>query len=276
MSAIGLSADTSGCFRRESAGSHAVRRFPIALVSEAVGAVLVRLRSESFDAVDPILVTDQEGDIVLMNEPAERLFNVPASAGEGPQRRVRANGANLTSFVSNVLTRTGEQRYRGEIQLSDPQTGRSLPVEAAAGTILSEQGELVWVVTILHDRTEAIEKAQGPLRKFMFRQVHDEDLALFVKLADMKRPDTRADVPTHVLIPAFLISELKTAFQIGFFVFIPFLIIDMVVASTLMSMGMIMLPPVMISLPFKILLFVLIDGWALTIESLVLGFGPAG
>ena len=105
-------------------------------------------------------MTDQEGDIVLMNEPAERLFNVPASAGEGPQRRVRANGANLTSFVSNVLTRTGEQRYRGEIQLSDPQTGRSLPVEAAAGTILSEQGELVWVVTILHDRTEAIEKAR--------------------------------------------------------------------------------------------------------------------
>jgi signal transduction histidine kinase len=109
---------------------------------------------------DPILVTDQEGDIVLMNEPAERLFNVPISAGEGPQRRVRANGANLTSFVSNVLTRTGEQRYRGEIQLSDPATGRSLPVEAVAGTILSEQGELVWVVTILHDLTEALEKAR--------------------------------------------------------------------------------------------------------------------
>jgi signal transduction histidine kinase len=110
--------------------------------------------------VDPILVTDQEGDIVLMNAPAERLFNVPATAGEASQRRVRANGANLTSFVSNVLTRTGEQRYRGEIHLSDPQTGRSLPVEAAAGTILSEQGELVWVVTILHDRTQAIEKAR--------------------------------------------------------------------------------------------------------------------
>jgi PAS domain S-box-containing protein len=109
---------------------------------------------------DPILVTDQEGDIVLMNEPAERLFNVPASAGEASQRRVRANGANLTSFVSNVLSRTGEQRYRGDIQLSDPQTGRALPVEAVAGTILSEQGELVWVVTILHDMTEAIEKAK--------------------------------------------------------------------------------------------------------------------
>jgi len=109
---------------------------------------------------DPILVTDQEGDIVLMNEPAERLFTVKSNAGEAPQRRVRANGANLTSFVSNVLTRTGEQRYRGEIQLSDPAGGRALPVEGVAGTILSEQGELMWVVTILHDLTEAIEKAR--------------------------------------------------------------------------------------------------------------------
>jgi len=107
---------------------------------------------------DPILVTDPEGDIVLMNEPAERLFNVPVTAAEAAQRNVRANGANLTSFVSNVLTRTGEQRYRGEIQLTDPSSGRALPVEALAGTILSEQGELVWVVTILHDLTEALEK----------------------------------------------------------------------------------------------------------------------
>jgi len=109
---------------------------------------------------DPILVTDPEGDIVLMNEPAERLFNVPVTAGETAQRSVRANGANLTSFVSNVLTRTGEQRYRGDIQLTDPATGRALPVEALAGTILSEQGELVWVVTILHDQTEALEKGK--------------------------------------------------------------------------------------------------------------------
>jgi PAS domain S-box-containing protein len=109
---------------------------------------------------DPILVTDQEGDIVLMNEPAERLFNVPGTASDAAQRHVRANGAHLTSFVSNVLTRTGEQRYRGEIQLSDPITGRALPVEGVAGTILSEQGELMWVVTILHDLTEAIEKAR--------------------------------------------------------------------------------------------------------------------
>ncbi len=109
---------------------------------------------------DPILVTDQEGDIVLMNEPAERLFTVPPSAPEAVQRRVGANGANLTSFVSNVLTRAGEQRYRGEIQLTDPVTGRPSPVEGLAGQILSEQGELMWVVTILHDLTEAIDRAR--------------------------------------------------------------------------------------------------------------------
>jgi signal transduction histidine kinase len=109
---------------------------------------------------DPILVTDQEGDIVLMNEPADRLFNVPPLAPDIAQRRVRGNGANLTSFVSNVLTRSGEQRYRGEIQLQDPITGRALPVEGLAGQILSEQGELMWVVTILHDLTEALEKAR--------------------------------------------------------------------------------------------------------------------
>jgi len=109
---------------------------------------------------DPILVTDEEGDIVLMNTPAERLFNAPGVENEAALRRVQGNGANLTSFVSNVLTRSGEQRYRGEIQLADPVSGRPLPVEALAGTILSEQGELMWVVTILHDLTEAIEKAR--------------------------------------------------------------------------------------------------------------------
>lgn len=109
---------------------------------------------------DPILVTDQEGDIVLMNALAERLFSVPTTVGEAAQRRVRANGANLTSFVSNVLTRSGERRYRGELQLADPLTGRPQPVEGLAGQILSEQGELMWVVTILHDLTEAIDKGR--------------------------------------------------------------------------------------------------------------------
>ena len=120
---------------------------------------------------------------------------------------------------------------------------------------------------------EAFERGQKPIREFMFKQTREKDLALFVKLAKMKRPKTRADIPTHVLIPAFIISELKTAFQIGFMIFLPFLVIDLVIASTLMSMGMIMLPPVFISLPFKILLFVLVDGWNLVTRSLVESFG---
>jgi flagellar biosynthetic protein FliP len=119
---------------------------------------------------------------------------------------------------------------------------------------------------------QAIERAEAPLRAFMFKQTRDRDLALFVKLAKQDRPKTRADVPTHVLIPAFIISELKTAFQIGFLIFLPFLVIDLVVASTLMSLGMMMLPPVFISLPFKILLFVLVDGWNLVLGSLVESF----
>ncbi len=119
----------------------------------------------------------------------------------------------------------------------------------------------------------AIERAQEPLREFMFKQTRDKDLALFVRLSKTeKQPKTRADIPTTVLIPAFIVSELKTAFQIGFLIFLPFLVIDLIVASTLMSMGMIMLPPVFISLPFKLLLFVLVDGWGLVTESLVKSF----
>lgn len=119
----------------------------------------------------------------------------------------------------------------------------------------------------------AFERGEAPMREFMFRQTRDRDLALFVKMADLEQPETRADIPTRVLIPSFILSELKTAFQIGFLIFLPFLIIDLVVASTLMSMGMIMLPPVFISLPFKILLFVLVDGWSLITQSLVESFG---
>jgi flagellar biosynthetic protein FliP len=121
-------------------------------------------------------------------------------------------------------------------------------------------------------QAEAFNRGQKPLREFMFRQTRTKDLALFVKLSKLQRPQTRADVPTYVLIPAFIISELKTAFQIGFLIFLPFLVIDLVVSSTLMSMGMVMLPPVFISLPFKILLFVLVDGWDLVTRSLVESF----
>ena len=119
---------------------------------------------------------------------------------------------------------------------------------------------------------QAIQRGQEPFREFMFKQTRDSDLALFVSMAHLPRPKTRADIPTYVLIPAFIISELKTAFQIGFLIFLPFLIIDLVVSATLMSMGMVMLPPVFISLPFKILLFVLVDGWNLVTQSLVQSF----
>ncbi|HEY3266008.1 MAG TPA: flagellar type III secretion system pore protein FliP [Armatimonadota bacterium] len=118
----------------------------------------------------------------------------------------------------------------------------------------------------------ALDRGQQPVRAFMFRQTRQRDLGLFVKLSGMPRPKGPADIPIHVLIPAFIISELKTAFTMGFIIFIPFLIIDMVVAVTLMSMGMMMLPPVLVSLPIKILLFVMVDGWHLIARSLVVSF----
>ncbi len=119
---------------------------------------------------------------------------------------------------------------------------------------------------------EFVDKALGPIKDFMFRQVREKDLVLFIKLAQMKKPKTKADVPIHVLIPAFMISEIKTAFEIGFAIYIPFLVVDMVVSSVLMSMGMFMLSPMTISMPFKLLLFVMVDGWGIIIESLVKSF----
>jgi flagellar biosynthetic protein FliP len=121
---------------------------------------------------------------------------------------------------------------------------------------------------------EALDRGMKPVRRFMLNQTKERDLALFVYLAKTPRPRTPDDVPSLVLIPAFVISELRTAFTIGFMLFIPFLVIDIVVASTLMAMGMLMLPPVMISLPFKILLFVLVDGWNLITTRLIASFGP--
>ena len=122
------------------------------------------------------------------------------------------------------------------------------------------------------DTAQALQRGQEPLREFMFKQTRTRDLSLFVSLAHITPPKTRADIPTYVLIPAFIMSELKTAFQIGFLIFLPFLIIDLIVSSALMSMGMVMLPPTFISLPFKILLFVLVDGWDLITHSLVASF----
>jgi len=120
--------------------------------------------------------------------------------------------------------------------------------------------------------TEALELGAPPLRTFMLRQTREADLALFVELGRQPRPATPDDLPMRVVIPAFAISELKTGFQMGFFLFVPFLLIDLIVSTTLLSMGMLQLPPAMISLPFKILLFVMIDGWNLLVASLVRSF----
>lgn len=119
---------------------------------------------------------------------------------------------------------------------------------------------------------EGLSEAAKPIRKFMFRQTREKDIDLFMSLSKLPQPKNRDDVPTYTLIPAFMISEIMTAFQMGILLFVPFLVIDMVVASVLMSMGMIMLPPVMVSMPFKILLFVMVDGWHLLTKSVILSF----
>ena len=119
---------------------------------------------------------------------------------------------------------------------------------------------------------EAYNKGIGPIREFMFKQTREEDLELFIGLSNQPRPNNRVDIPTYVLIPSFVLSELRAGFIMGFFLFIPFIMIDMIVSSVLMSMGMMMMPPMMISLPFKILLFILVDGWNLIVGSLVRSF----
>ena len=125
------------------------------------------------------------------------------------------------------------------------------------------------------DEAEALERAGEPLRAFMQRQVRAEDVAVLTEIARLEPAPVAAETPFRILLPAFVLSELRRAFEIGFLIFLPFLIIDMVVASVLMSMGMMMLPPVMISLPFKLIFFVLVDGWALVAGSLVQSFRPA-
>jgi flagellar biosynthetic protein FliP len=121
-------------------------------------------------------------------------------------------------------------------------------------------------------QSKAIEIGVQPLRKFMFKQTREKDLALFVEFSKIPPPKSMDEIPTYVLIPAFMISELKTSFQIGFLILIPFIIIDLLVSNILLSLGMFMLSPVMVSLPFKILLFVLVDGWGLIIKGLLLSF----
>lgn len=118
----------------------------------------------------------------------------------------------------------------------------------------------------------ALDRGIQPIRNFMFKQTHEKELALFVRMAKIEKPKTKDDVPTYVLLPSFILSELKTAFTIGFVVYLPFLVIDIVVSSVLVSMGMMFLPPTMIALPFKLIMFVMVDGWYLIVKSLVESF----
>ncbi|MBC7319032.1 flagellar type III secretion system pore protein FliP [bacterium] len=183
----------------------------------------------------------------------------------------------VTSFTRIIVVLSFLRSSLGTQQIPPGQVITALALFLTFFTMFptfSQIEKLSWQPYIKGEITfqEAINRGVKPLREFMFRQTRENDLALFVKLSKIPRPNTRDDVPTYVLIPAFMISELSTAFQMGFMLYLPFLVIDMIVASILMSMGMLMLPPVMISLPFKLLLFVLVDGWSLVVNSLVQSF----
>jgi flagellar biosynthetic protein FliP len=144
-------------------------------------------------------------------------------------------------------------------------------IMAPVGTKINDNAIQPYLAGEINEE-QALKKGMEPLREFMLKQTRNKDLKLFLSLDKQDAPEKLEDIPNRVLIPSFIISELKTAFQMGFLIFIPFIIIDMVVASTLMSMGMMMLPPAIISLPFKILLFVMVDGWNLVVKTLITGF----
>ena len=183
----------------------------------------------------------------------------------------------LTSFTRCVIVLSLLRRALGTMQMPPNQViiGLALFLTFFIMTPVWQQVNRDALQPYLEERIDqqqALENAATPLRKFMFKQTREKDLALFVEIAKVERPKDVNDIPTSVLIPSFIISEVKTAFQIGLLLYVPFLIIDMVVASVLLSMGMMMLPPIMISLPFKLMLFVLADGWNLLIGSLVRSF----
>jgi flagellar biosynthetic protein FliP len=184
----------------------------------------------------------------------------------------------VTSFTRTVIVLSLVRNAMGVMQLPPNQVliGLSLFltlfVMAPTFNAINDQAVQPYMAGEISQQT-AFSRGEKPIRAFMFKQTREKDLALFIYLAKEQRPRTLEDVPTYVLIPAFIISELKTAFQMGLMIFLPFLVIDLAISTILMSMGMMMLPPVMISLPFKLLLFVLVDGWHLIARSLVLSFG---
>ena len=183
----------------------------------------------------------------------------------------------VTSFTRVVIVLSLLRRALGTMQMPPNQViiGLALFLTFFIMTPVWQQVNQTALQPYLEDKIDqqqALQKAAEPLRGFMFKQTREKDLALFVDIAKIERPKDINDIPISVLIPSFIISEVKTAFQIGLLLYVPFLIIDMVVASVLLSMGMMMLPPIMISLPFKLMLFVLADGWNLLIGSLVRSF----
>jgi flagellar biosynthetic protein FliP len=183
----------------------------------------------------------------------------------------------LTSFTRVVIVLSLLRQAIGIQQLPPNQVilGLSLVLTIFVMAPVGQQVHQVALQPYLDNKisqTEALTRGLGPLRTFMFRQTRERDLGLMAQLGRIPAPATPADLPTHVLIPAFALSELKTAFQMGFVLFVPFLVVDLVVASVLMSMGMMMLPPVVISVPAKLLLFVLADGWHLVVRALVTSY----
>jgi flagellar biosynthetic protein FliP len=183
----------------------------------------------------------------------------------------------LTSFTRVVIVLSLLRQAIGVQQLPPNQVilGLSLFLTVFVMAPVGQEMHQVALQPYLENRisqSEAVSRGLGPLRTFMLRQTRERDLGLMAQLGKIPQPNTPADLPTHVLIPAFALSEVKTAFQMGFVLFVPFLIIDLVVASVLMSMGMMMLPPVVISVPAKLLLFVLADGWHLVVRALVTSY----
>jgi len=183
----------------------------------------------------------------------------------------------LTSFVRIAIVLSLLRQAMGTHQMPPNQIIMGLAmfltffVMAPVGTTIHQTALQPYLDKQI-DFREALHKASDPIREFMYKQTREKDLALLIDIAKVDRPHNADDVPMQVLIPSFIISELKTAFQIGFMLYVPFLIIDMVVASVLLSMGMMMLPPIMISLPFKLMIFVLTDGWYLVVGSIVKSF----
>ena len=183
----------------------------------------------------------------------------------------------MTSFTRMVIVFHFLRQALGTQEMPSNQIliGLTLFLTAFVMAPVADRVNTLAITPVLEGKmsvTDALSAGAPPVREFMLKQTREADLALFVKLGKLQRPSTPEDLPMRVVIPAFAISELKTGFQMGFFLFVPFLLIDLVVSTTLLSMGMLQLPPAMISLPFKVLLFVMVDGWNLLVSSLVRSF----